>query len=84
MSKTFKRLASEARRKGNTRRVLNWAARLHHLEVAVFELNARLVSQLQRIPEGELTEADKAFFVAAEEFRAHVKEVLEANHGATS
>lgn len=78
MARAYQRLKSEARKGRNTRKVLNWANRLTKLEVALYEVNGRLVSLLQRMPDEELTEADKGFLVAAEEFRAHLKEVLSA------
>lgn len=81
MARAFKRLAREASKTRHSGRVLNWANRLHKLEVCLFEVNARLVSLLQRMPEGELTEADKDFLTAAEEFRSHLKTVLESSNG---
>jgi len=79
MARAFKRLQKEAARSSNTRRVLNWANRLHRLEEALFEHNARVVRLLREKPEEELTENDKSFLESAEEFRAHVTEVLK--HG---
>lgn len=79
MARAYQRLQKQARRSRDTRRVLNWANRLHRLEEAVFEHNARVVRLLTEKPEEELTEADKQFLEAAEEFRAHCTEVLK--HG---
>lgn len=45
----------------------------------MFEHNARVVRLLNEKPEEELTESDKQFLQAAEEFRAHCTEVLK--HG---
>lgn len=45
----------------------------------MYEHNARLVRLLNEKPEEELTEDDKSFLEAAEEFRAHCTEVLK--HG---
>lgn len=79
MARAFKRLQKEAQRGRDTRRVLNWANRLHRLEEALFEHNARIVRLLKEKPEEELTELDKSFLESAEEFRQHVTEVLK--HG---
>lgn len=79
MARAYQRLQKQARRSRDTRRVLNWANRLHRLEEAMFEHNARVVRLLNEKPIEELTEADKQFLMAAEEFRAHCAEVLK--HG---
>lgn len=82
MARAFKRLAKEARAKGNTRRVLNWAHRLHQLEVAVFELHAHIGRELRK--QETVSDADEQLLQAGEDFRAHVKAVLEATNGAAS
>lgn len=82
MARAFKRMAREARGKKNTNRVLNWAHRLHQLEVAVFELHGHIGRELRAKDEESLTDYDKDLLQAGEDFRAHLKTVLEATDGA--
>jgi len=80
--RVFKRLEKAAEGRKRTGRVLGWAGRLKKLEEALIELQAfqvRAISQacLESGREPSSQEAD--FLAAAEDFRAHVVEVL--NHG---
>lgn len=80
MARAFKRLAADSRRKKNTGRVLRWAHRLHQLEVAVFELHGFVGRDLRK--KVELTDSEQQLLEAGEQFREHVKRVLEATDGA--
>lgn len=73
MARTFKRLKKDASRRRQTGNVLNWARRLSRLEEALFETNAFLLRSCSR---EDPSPSEKDFMEAAEEFRAHVSEVL--------
>lgn len=70
------RKRSQTRTAARTPRT-NFVARLAKLEEMVFEINSRLVREAkEREKNGSLSEWDTDILQAAEEFRAHLTEVL--------
>lgn len=76
MAKAFNRLKKQVQdRKVYTASPGLWA-RIRRMEEALFELNCYVVRVIHALPEESLSEEDKQFGQAAEEFKKHLEEVL--------
>lgn len=82
MGRAFQRLAKQVKgRRAPLRKWTSVRGRFYNIEVMLYELNAYVIRHLSRMesPDDELTESDKDFLAAAEDFKKVLEEVVKQN-----
>lgn len=80
MARVFQRLLKASKTQKAGLKVLGWDRRLRRLEESLFEANALKVREINQVcgeESREPTDWESDFLGAAEDFRKHLKEVLE-------